>query len=106
MNNFKVGDIVKTRTNSKMFEILKIDGSSAACRNTVTDELGWYLLDQLLPPKRTREVTVYVNVLKHDGIEWNTTHDSYAVAKYSTTILDHRIEVLAVAVPVTFTVEW
>ena len=113
--NFKVGDIVKTRDGREV-EILKTD---APCIHPI---LGMYLESgyadnwnadgtyfgpeerncDLLPPKRTRDVTVWVNVYPTTDRIPHTVHDNPEAADRAA---DYA-EALAVAVPVTFTVEW
>lgn len=46
------------------------------------------------------------NVYKHEGRIWSVPFEAQCIAKHATTYLDKRIEVLAVAVPATFTIEY
>lgn len=110
MSNFKVGDIVKTRDGREV-KILCVDAPGAfPIIGFMADGFPscWTLNGQvcdddhkrgadLIPPKRTREVTVFLNIYP----TMQTFHCSEDVARYNTQGCE-----LAVAVPVTFTVEW
>lgn len=113
--NFKVGDIVKTRDGLEV-EVLKVDAPGKLpivgmfLSSPFTGEaFNWRANGSryefasgadLLPPKRTREVTVWVNIYETT----ETVHRTQKSAERLAGTVDD--DTLAVAVPHKFTLEW
>lgn len=118
---FKVGDIVLTRDGREV-EILKVDAPHGLrpilgmyCSSGVPDlwrENGRFFgLDEdgpsnkdLLPPKRTREVMVWVNVYSNGETE--VCPDERNARDLAESTLHRAMKLEAIAVPATLTVGW